>query len=169
MAPLCRARRVLLPALITVLLGQHAKAVDTLAVTGGNPVAVGEYLVAIGGCNDCHTDGWAQKPGQIPLEQQLTGSVVGWHGPWGTSYPVNLRLLVQKLTPEQWVSYIATMQPKPPMPVFNMRAMSEQDLRAIYAYIHSLGAAGEMAPVDLPPGKLPTTPYIEAEPQMPKP
>lgn len=152
-----------------VLLGTPAAGANPLAVTGGSQVATGEYLVAIGGCNDCHTEAWNQTPGQVPVAERLTGSRIGWRGPWGTSYAINLRLLAQQLTEAQWLSYIAAMQPKPPMPWYNMRVMSPADLKAIYAYIRSLGAAGTLMPADLPPGQTPTTPYVEAEPQSPKP
>ncbi len=104
-----------------------------------------------------------------PPARRPTGVAVGWHGPWGTSYAINLRLLMQQLSVEQWLRYLATMQPKPPMPLFNMRAMSEADLMAMYAYIRSLGPAGAMTPPDLPPDRTPTTPYIEAVPRPPKP
>ena len=137
------------------------------SVTGASPVATGEYLVAIGGCNDCHTEGWNMAPGQIPAAQRLTGSKVGWSGPWGTSYPTNLRLLVQRMTADGWIQYVAAMHPRPPMPWWNLRAMSEGDLRAMYAYIHSLGPAGDPAPDALPPGQRPTTPAIDAVPHPP--
>src|ERR1700759_3705493 len=96
--------------LAAVVVSLAAAGPDKPSVQGASPVAVGEYLVAIGGCNDCHTDGWNQNPGQIPVAQRLTGSHVGWTGPWGTSYPTNLRLLIQNLTPEAWVQYVANMQ-----------------------------------------------------------
>jgi hypothetical protein len=104
------------------------------------------------------------NPGKIPVAQRLTGSHVGWNGPWGTSYPTNLRLLVQKMSADAWVQHAHTMQPRPPMPWFNMRSMSEADLKAMYVYIRSLGPAGEPAPEALPPDKQPTPPYIRAEP-----
>lgn len=148
-----------------VALAAHTAAAQPFAVTGGSQVANGEYLVAVGGCNDCHTEGWNRAPGQIPPAQRLTGSRVGWHGPWGTSYAINLRLLVNKLTQDQWLAYIAAMHPKPPMPWFNMQVMSATDLAAMYAYIHALGPAGTLAPPDLPPGQTPPTPYVEAAPK----
>src|SRR5271167_3570578 len=134
-----------LPALVFALAG-HAAAAQPFAVTGGPQVAAGEYLVAIGGCNDCHTEGWDQAPGAVPPAQRLTGVAIGWHGPWGTSVAINLRLLVQQLSVEQWLQYIAAMQPKPPMPWFNMRSMREADLKAMYAYIHSFGPGGARMP-----------------------
>ncbi len=144
-----------------------AAAAPVPSISGPSQIANGEYLVAIGGCNDCHTVGWNEAPGKIPAAQRLTGSPVGWRGPWGTSYPVNLRLLVSRMTPEAWVSYVAAMQPRPPMPWFNMRTMSEADLKAMYAYIRSLGPAGEAMPAALPPGETPKTPYIDAIPHPP--
>src|SRR5579863_616706 len=86
-----------------IILSVGAAGPETPSVTGGSPVAAGEYLVGIGGCNDCHTEGWNRAPGQVPPAQRLAGSAVGWTGPWGTSYPTNLRLLMQKLTADGWV------------------------------------------------------------------
>jgi len=65
------------------------------------------------------------------------------------------------------VRYVAVMQPRPPMPWFNMRSMSEADQRAMYAYIRSLGPAGQPAPLALPPGEKPKTPYLDALPRPP--
>jgi hypothetical protein len=140
---------------------------NTPAISGGSELARGEYLVTIAGCNDCHTVGWNQAPGQVPVARRLTGNPVGWHGPWGTSYAVNLRLLVSRMTADAWVTYIGGMQSRPPMPWFNMKSMAESDLRAMYAYIHSLGPAGEATPEPLPPGEVPKTPYLNAVPQPP--
>tara|TARA_R100001377_G_C3191751_1_gene110895 strand:+ start:496 stop:702 length:207 start_codon:yes stop_codon:yes gene_type:complete len=53
----------------------------------------------------------------------------------------------------------------PPMPWFNLRAMSEDDLRAIYRYISSLGELGEAMPAYMPPGTVPDSPYIVFVPQ----
>lgn len=144
-----------------------AAAPETPFVKGQSPLAVGEYLVAIGGCNDCHTPGWNQNPGNVPVALRLTGSPVGWSGPWGTSYPSNLRLFVQTMTADQWVKYVSTTESRPPMPWFNVRSMSDADKRAMYAYIRSLGPAGEPAPKALAPGEKPKTPVIEAVPHPP--
>ncbi|WP_202295429.1 hypothetical protein [Mesorhizobium sp. 131-2-1] len=37
----------------------------------------------------------------------------------------------------------------PPMPWYQVQAMSDSDLRSIYLYIKSLGAPGELAPGSL--------------------
>jgi mono/diheme cytochrome c family protein len=124
-------------------------------------VARGRYLVEIGGCNDCHTPGYAPTGGKVPESQWLVGDRLGWHGPWGTSYPANLRLLFQDLTEEQWLKKAKTMVTRPPMPWFDVRAMSATDLKALYRYIRHLGPAGEPAPRALGPGETPPQPYVD--------
>jgi len=128
----------------------------------------GRYLARAGGCNDCHTPGYPEAAGQLPVEQWLTGSSVGFQGPWGTSYPANLRLYVQGLTEAEWIERVR--QPmRPPMPWFNLREMSNDDLVALYLFIRSLGPAGEPAPTAVEPGVAVTTPYIEFVPKnLPK-
>ena len=65
--------------------------------------ARGRYIVMIGGCNDCHTPGFAMTGGKVDEKQWLIGDSLGWRGPWGTTYPVNLRLYVQALNENAWV------------------------------------------------------------------
>ena len=120
----------------------------------------GRYLVRIGGCNDCHTPGYAVAGGDAPDQRWLVGDRLGMQGPWGTTYPSNLRLLLPSMTEQQWVAYARAMQPRPPMPWFNVRAMSDADLRAIYAFVQSIGPAGEPAPAALPPGAAASGPVV---------
>jgi mono/diheme cytochrome c family protein len=135
-------------------------------VTAATPIEAGRYLVRLGGCNDCHTDGYAESGGQTPPEADwLTGSVVGFRGPWGTSYPPNLRLYVQQLGEDEWTATMRVVVGRPPMPYPSLHAMSEPDLRALYRYIKSLGPKGQEAPAALPPGAMPKTPYINFMPQ----
>lgn len=112
----------------------------------------GKYLVQIAGCNDCHTEGYAPKAGKVDEKDWLTGDALGWQGPWGTTYAINLRLYMQSLTEDQWLQIVSKMQSRPPMPYYELQRMSEQDLRALYQYIRSLGPAGKLAPPYLPPG-----------------
>jgi mono/diheme cytochrome c family protein len=120
----------------------------------------GRYLVEIAGCNDCHTAGYAPSGGKVPEAQWLLGDALGWNGPWGTTYATNLRLYMQDLTEEQWVKKAKALNARPPMPWFNVRAMTQEDLRAMYRYIRSLGPAGKPAPAYLPPGKKPPRPFV---------
>src|SRR5215212_12212744 len=57
----------------------------------------GRYLVKVAGCNDCHTAGYAMAGGKVPESQWLMGDHLGWRGPWGTTYAVNLRRYMQPL------------------------------------------------------------------------
>jgi mono/diheme cytochrome c family protein len=121
----------------------------------------GRYIVAISGCNDCHTAGYLLKGGKIPEKDWLTGSTVGWRGSWGTTYPTNLRLYFQDINEAQWVQLAREMRRLPPMPYFSLNAMSEADVRAIFKYIRSLGPAGQPAPKFVPPGQVPQQPYVQ--------
>jgi mono/diheme cytochrome c family protein len=124
----------------------------------------GRYLTLTSGCNDCHTPGYPEADGNLSPEQWLTGSPVGFQGPWGTTYPANLRLLVQGLSEAQWLARVR--QPmRPPMPWFNLRAMDDKDLIAIYRFIRALGPAGEPAPAAVGPDAVVSTPYIEFFPK----
>ena len=120
----------------------------------------GRYVVEIGGCNDCHTAGYAPSGGKVPEAQWLLGDALGWHGAWGTTYATNLRLYMQDLTEEQWIKKAKTLNTRPPMPWFNVRAMTTTDLRAMYRYIRSLGPSGKPAPAYLPPDKTPPPPFV---------
>ena len=120
----------------------------------------GRYLMKISGCNDCHTAGYAASGGQVPEEKWLTGDALGWRGPWGTTYPANLRLVVAAMSEEEWVRRARSAQYRPPMPWFALRDMTDSDLRAAYRYIRSLGPAGEPAPAYVPPGEQVAGPVV---------
>ena len=124
-------------------------------------LARGEYMVRIAGCNDCHTPGYAETGGQVPKAQWLVGTPLGWSGPWGTTYPANLRLKLHDMDEAAWLAYSATMHTRPPMPDFAVRTMSEDDRRALYRFVRSLGPAGQPAPAYLPPGTTPSPPYVQ--------
>ena len=126
----------------------------------------GRYLVSVTGCNDCHTPGYPESGGEVPQSDWLTGSTVGFQGPWGTTYPANLRLLMASLSESQWLEQ-ARATARPPMPWFALRKMTDADLKAIYAFVHHLGTKGEPAPDYVPPGQAVLTSYIEFTPKPP--
>ena len=141
-----------------VLKGQTPKPPAAANAT----VERGRYIVEIGGCNDCHTAGYANAGGKAAEADRLKGDTLGYRGEWGTTYPTNLRLSIGKLTEDAWVKYAKTLNTRPPMPWFNVQAMTEADQRAVYQYIKSLpGAAGTASPAFLPPDKAPKQPYIQ--------
>lgn len=151
----------------------------------------GEYLVTIGGCNDCHTP-WKMGPkGPEPdLSRMLSGhpeqfvikepakvASAEWamasaptntahSGPWGVSFTANL-------TPDEntglgiWTEEMfmkalrtgrhmgASREILPPMPWFNYGKMSDDDLKAVYAYLRSIPAIHNRVPDPLPPAAPP--------------
>jgi mono/diheme cytochrome c family protein len=121
----------------------------------------GRYLVQITGCNDCHTPDYAPSGGKVDEKVWLTGDALGWRGPWGTTYPANLRLVAQKLTEAQFVARARSSELRPPMPWFNVRDMSDGDVRAIYRYLKHVGPAGGPAPAYVPPDKEPAPPFVQ--------
>lgn len=145
---------------IGLLAGNYVMAAEA----SSKLLARGRYLVSTSGCNDCHTPRYPDSGGKIPEKQWLEGNMVGFQGPWGTTYPSNLRLYMQSLTEKEWLK-VARKPLRPPMPWFNLREMSDSDLRAIYAFIHHLGPAGKPAPTYAPPGVAVTTPYIDFVPK----
>jgi len=124
----------------------------------------GRYLLTVSGCNDCHTNGYAQNGGNIPESERLLGSPVGFMGPWGTTYPSNLRLLVANMSEDEWMVH-ARQERRPPMPWFNLRDMTDNDLKAIYATLRYLGPKGNKMPAYVPPGEKVNTAYIYFVPQ----
>jgi mono/diheme cytochrome c family protein len=129
--------------------------------TDAELIAHGEYLARIAGCNDCHTPGYAETAGQVPKDVWLVGSSLGWNGPWGTTYPANLRLRVADMDDKAWLEYSAKLHTRPPMPDFAVRDMTEEDRLALFRFIQSLGPGGEPVPAYLPPGQVPPMPYVE--------
>jgi mono/diheme cytochrome c family protein len=137
-------------------------------VVAASPVEAGRYLVKIAGCNDCHTPGYIMANGAVPEANWLTGDSVGFRGPWGTSYPSNLRRTTAAMSADDFVKIMRERNTRPPMPWTSLHAMGEQDLRSLYAYIKSLGEAGQPAPEWVPPTEEPRTPYIPFTPVFPK-
>ena len=131
------------------------------SATPDSSIARGRYIAQIGGCNDCHTAGYAPSGGNVPEKDWLMGDALGWRGDWGTTYPSNLRITLSKLTEDQWVKTAKTMQARPPMPWFALHDMTDQDLRAFYRFVRQLGPVGNAAPAYVPPGATPQGPYVQ--------
>jgi hypothetical protein len=121
----------------------------------------GRYVAIIGGCNDCHTAGYAANEGKVPEADWLKGDILGWRGPWGTTYPANLRLRLHEMTEDEWVKFAKTFKTRPPMPWPNVNQMTETDLRSFYRYVASFTDLGNPAPAALPPGEEPHGPYVQ--------
>jgi mono/diheme cytochrome c family protein len=142
------------------VLAWFASGGSALAAGKADEIRRGRYLIETAGCNDCHTPGYGAKEGKVDEKLWLTGDTLGWAGPWGTTYPTNLRLLLSRMTQKEWLSHARTMKPRPPMPWFNVRAMTDDDLRAIYSYTRSLGPGGTPEPAYVPPGQKAAGPVV---------
>jgi mono/diheme cytochrome c family protein len=120
----------------------------------------GRYVVQIGGCNDCHTPGYGMADGKVPETQWLIGDQLGFRGPWGTTYPSNLRSALARMSEAEWLEVGHNARYRPPMPSASLRVMSKRDLRAVYHYVRSLGPSGNEVPAYVPPDRAPVGPVV---------
>ncbi|OWX99331.1 MULTISPECIES: cytochrome C [Thioclava] len=153
-------KRVITLAALAALAGSSAGLAQEVSVERGRLVSI------TSGCHDCHTAGYNESGGKIDPEAALKGVPLGWQGPWGTTYAVNLRDEIKDMDEDGFVEFAKTFDAKPPMPFYNVHAMPESDLRSLYQYIKSLGEPGDPMPEALPPGEAPKTPYIVMAPPM---
>jgi mono/diheme cytochrome c family protein len=130
--------------------------------------ARGRHLIQVSGCNDCHTPRFMELGEKVPESDWLTGVALGWRGPWGTSYPANLRRQLAAWTnADEWIKMVRSRNGLPPMPWPSLHAMTDDELRSLHAYIRSLPVTGETMPAPVTPDKEPLTPYLNLAPVMP--
>ncbi len=149
----------------------------------------GEYLVMVGGCNDCHTpkimtpqgpvfdttrllsgepaglpvaaipDGLIRPDGWIAL---TNAHMTAWAGPWGVSFAANLtpdsKTGIGDWPEEMFIKVLRTgkfmgmsRDILPPMPWQSIGQMTDEDLKAIFAYLKSLPPIENQVPTPLPP------------------
>ncbi len=130
-----------------------------------DPVVRGRYLVTIMSCNDCHTPGYFY--GAPDTMRRLSGSDVGWVGPWGVVHARNLTpdstTGIGSWTSDQIVTALMTggtpdgSQLAPIMPWGNYSGiLDHDDALAIAAYLKSLPPVGHKNLDRIPPGQKPT-------------
>jgi len=126
----------------------------------------GKYLVAFGGCNDCHTPGYFF--GKPDTARYLGGSEVGFeipnmgvfHGPNLTPDP---ETGIGTWTTEQIIAAITKGQRPdgrilaPIMPWHAFAALTDQDVRAIVAFLQSLPPVKNKVPGPFGPGEKATS------------
>ncbi len=135
-------------------------AAKTSTVPAMTPVQRGEYIATISGCGDCHTPGTLY--GAPDFSRKLSGSELGWQGPWGITYASNL-------TPDMetglgsWTDAEIEralrsgvkkdgMPIGPPMPWPDFARLSPDDMAALIAYLRSLPPVKHANLGPLPPG-----------------
>ena len=161
-------------------------------VSQADRIKRGEYLVTIGGCNDCHTP-WVMTdkgpapdmsrmlsghPSDVkvtppPIEQLAEGGWVwtgfatntAFHGPWGTTYAINLTPepisgMGGVWTEEMFINalrkgkHFGESRPiMPPMPWQAYGKMTDEDLKAVFAYLRSIPPVKNEVPAYEPPPK----------------
>jgi mono/diheme cytochrome c family protein len=130
------------------------------AMTQEQKVARGEHLVTVSGCGDCHTPGTLF--GSPDMQRKLSGSELGWTGPWGTTYARNLtpdnETGIGKWSEDDIVKAFRVGQRPdgspllPPMPWQDFAAFSDEDAYAITAYLKSIPPVQHKVPDRLAPG-----------------
>jgi mono/diheme cytochrome c family protein len=115
----------------------------------------GEYLVTIGGCAVCHTP---QVRGQAVPGMELSGGNV-MNGPWGNVATTNITpdasgigyydeaLFLQVIR----TGYVKARELKAIMPYEGYKNLSDDDLKAMYAYLRTLKPVKHRVDNSLPP------------------
>jgi len=142
-------------------LSMSSLALAAPGTAASSQVKRGEYLVSFGGCHDCHTP---KKMGALqgPWMAATVGTMTAWAGPWGISYTANL-------TPDRetglgaWTeqNFVDTMRTGrhmgrgrpilPPMPWEMVGKLTDQDLKAVFAYLRTIPAVKNRVPQPVPP------------------
>jgi len=106
-------------------------------------------------------------PGVIGPDPKLwgamtNGELTAWAGPWGVSFAANLTpdkiTGLGSWTPEQFIATMRTGKHLgvgrpllPPMPYFDVAALTDSDMRALFAYLGSLPPIVNQVPPPIPP------------------
>lgn len=138
---------------------------DSTEMTAGARIELGRRLAEVAGCNDCHTPGTFY--GKPDMSRTLSGSELGWTGPWGTTYPSNLtpdpETGLGTWNEEQIVTAIRTgKRPDgspilPPMPWPGLAHLTDEEAYAIAAYLKSIPPVRHAKVPTLPPGTKPAS------------
>lgn len=161
--------------LIVLFTSCTQKEPEKKTLSGKELVERGKFLIAAGGCGDCHTPKVFGPQGPMPdttkilaghlaeiplpkadLEQVQPGKwilftqdLTATVGPWGASFSANLTPDIETGTgswqPEMFINAMRTGKHlgagrpiMPPMPWESIGKLSDEDLRAIFAYIQTL-------------------------------
>ena len=104
----------------------------------------------------------APKLPEGPWQLVASGTNTAWAGPWGVSFTANLtpddETGLGSWTEQQFIDALRTGRHQgrgreilPPMPVMWIGKKTDEDLRAIYAYLRSIPAIKNQVPAPVPP------------------
>ena len=139
---------------------------QTASTAKAQRIERGRYLVTIAGCHDCHSPkiemmtpdparALSGRPSTTAPPMQSTNEIrasldlTAWAGPWGNSYAANLTPdretgLGARYTEAAFIKTIRTgKKPEgealaPPMPWPVYAKMTDEDLKAVFAYLRTL-------------------------------
>ena len=122
---------------------------DTTRTLSGHPAAMTTAPVPAGLLSPT---GWTAA---------TTGDLTAWVGPWGVSFAANLTPDSTGLAVWTEQAFIATMRTGkhfgigrpvlPPMPWYDVAALTDDDLRALFAYLRTVKPVHNEVPGPLPP------------------
>ena len=128
-------------------MGEHGPEPDTSRLLSGHPETM------------------TMPPGpkhEMPWGASVAATMTAWTGPWGVSYTANLTPDPSGLGAWNEDIFINTMRTGkhwgqgrpilPPMPWFNYGKMTDDDLRAVFAYLQSIPPVHNNVPQPVPPG-----------------
>jgi len=107
-----------------------------------DPIKRGEYIARMAHCNDCHTP---KQHGQ-PNEALAFAGGAGFHGPFGTVTSANITPDASGIAYYDEAAFISALRTgkvgarnlNPLMRWIAMRALTDDDLRAMFAYLRTL-------------------------------
>jgi hypothetical protein len=100
-----------------------------------------------------------------PWMGAMTPTLTGWSGPWGVSFSANLTPdpetgILRDFTEQQFIQTMRTGRHQgqgrrilPPMPWQNYGKMTDDDLKAVFAYLRQIPPVKNKPPDPLPPLK----------------
>jgi hypothetical protein len=145
---------------------------DQAAMTHADSLELGRRMSMVGGCNDCHTPGTFY--GATDTTRRLSGSELGWTGPWGTTFPRNLtpdpETGIGSWTAQDIVTAIREgRRPDnspilPPMPWPMYAHFSDLEAYSLALYLKSIPAVSHAMPPAVPPGQPATRPALAFPP-----
>jgi cytochrome c553 len=173
---LCAAAVLVVTMVCAVTTGGQAQQRGAGAASA---VERGRYLVGITGCHDCHspkikgmtpdlTRGLSGRPSTTMLPSRAEGEVhasldlTAWTGPWGQTVASNLTPdpdtgIGKRYTEASFITAMRTgrkpngTQIQPPMPSEVYQNMTDDDLKAIWAYLQTVKPIRNAVFAGLPP------------------
>jgi mono/diheme cytochrome c family protein len=116
-----------------------------------------------------HPDNLLMPPAPVlpegPWQFVASGTMTAWNGPWGTSFTANLtpdkETGLGTWTVDQFIATIRNQRHQgrgrellPPMPAIIYANFTDDDLRAIFAYLQSIPAVKNRVPLPRPPAEV---------------